>query len=189
MKEVRTSNRAIVGILFASSLVAGAWACSSSSSSSSASSGDAGDSGGSSEDASSPIEASSDGPPVTGEAGPADSGKTDGPATSDAAGDGGWVLTFSDEFNESSSTPDPSKWVYWSIGESTAGPGWGLEYDTPSADVVQNGNLVITGTQAADGGILSGSISRPRASSSRRTGTGRPASRSPAAPERGRRSG
>jgi beta-glucanase (GH16 family) len=149
--------RAFVGILFASSLGAGAWACSSSSSSS-ASVGDAGDSGGPSEDASMPIEASSDAPPVTSEAGPTDSGKTDGPATKDAGGDGGWVLTFSDEFNESSSTPDPSKWIYYSIGESTSGPGWGLEYDTPLADVVQNGNLVITATQAPDGGVLSGSI-------------------------------
>ena len=149
------SYQAFVGILCAASLGAGAWACSSSSSSSSSSS--AGD-GGPSEDASPPIEASSDAPPVTGEAGPADSGKTDGPAATDAGGDGGWVLTFSDEFNESSSTPDPSKWVYWSIDESSPGPGWGLEYDTPSADVVQNGNLVITATQASDGGIVSGSI-------------------------------
>jgi beta-glucanase (GH16 family) len=150
--------RAFIGILCAASLGAGAWACSSSSSSSSATSGDAGDSGGPPEDASTPVEGGSDAPSGTGDAGPADSGKTDGPLLGDAGGDGGWGLTFSDEFNETSSTPDPTKWVYWSIGESASGPGWGLEYDTPSADVVQNGNLVITGTQAADGGILSGSI-------------------------------
>lgn len=140
------SYRVLVGVLCASSLGAAVWACSSSSSSSSASD------GGPAEDASTPIEASPDGPPVGSEAGAADGGKMD------AADAGGWVLTFSDEFNQSSSTPDPSKWIDYSIGESTSGPGWGLEYDTPSADVVQNGNLVITATQTADGGILSGSI-------------------------------
>ena len=147
------SYRAFGWVLCASSLATGAWACSSSSPSSSSSPAgdDAGDSGGPSQEAAAPIEAGDDAPPM-------DSGKTDGPAAVDASGDGGWVLTFSDEFNQSSSTPDSSKWGYTSLGTSTSGPGWALEYDTPSADVVQNGNLVITATQAADGGIFSGAI-------------------------------
>jgi beta-glucanase (GH16 family) len=147
------SYRAFVGLLSTLALGAGAWACSSSS-------GSAGEStDASSGDASTTLDASPDAPlvneagPVSNEGGPADSG-TD----ARTANDGGLVLTFSDEFNESSSAPDPSKWVYWSIGEATSGPGWGLEYDTSSADVVQNGNLVITATQAPDGGVVSGSI-------------------------------
>lgn len=135
-------------------LGAGAWACSSSS-------GGAGEGDASSGDSSAMPDVTPDAPADEGamppnEGGRADSG-TDGPAPADAGNDGP-ALTFSDEFNESSSAPDPNKWSYWSIGEVASGPGWGLEYDTPSADVVQNGNLVITGTQAPDGGILSGAI-------------------------------
>jgi beta-glucanase (GH16 family) len=152
------SYRAFVGILSALAFGVGAWACSSSSGSAGAS----GEPDASPGDASMPVpdaNAGPDAPSPVNEGGHGDAG-TDGPAATDGSikNDAGMVLTFSDEFNESSSTPDPSKWVYWSIGESASGPGWGLEYDAPSADVVQNGNLVITATQAADGGIVSGSI-------------------------------
>ena len=85
----------------------------------------------------------------------------DGAASNADAGvlDGGWVLSFSDEFNGADgSAPDPAKWVYTSIGGTPTGPGWGVENDTPDADVVSNGNLVITTTQAADGTVYSGAI-------------------------------
>jgi beta-glucanase (GH16 family) len=149
------SYRAFVGILSTFALGAGAWACSSSP----GSAGATGEPDGSSGEAGAPLDASSEAPSIVNEGGPTDSG-TDGPAASDAgtASDGGWVLTFSDEFDETSPAPDPSKWSDYGINEATSGPGWGLEYDTPSADVVANGNLVITATQAADGGVLSGSI-------------------------------
>ena len=59
----------------------------------------------------------------------------------------GWVLSWSDEFNQQDGTaPDPSK---WSFAEGVGNNGWGnneLEYYTkrPSNVVIQNGNLVIT---------------------------------------------
>ena len=152
------SYRAFVGILSMLALGAGAWACSSSSGGAGASNEPDASSG---DDGSTPpVDAnpSSDAPLPSPESGPADSGVDGHAADGSITNDAGKAPTFSDEFDETSSTPDPSKWSYWSIGESASGPGWGLEYDTPSADVVQNGNLVITATQAADGGVLSGSI-------------------------------
>jgi beta-glucanase (GH16 family) len=59
----------------------------------------------------------------------------------------GWVLSWSDEFNQQDGTaPDSSK---WSFAEGVGNNGWGnneLEYYTkrPSNVVVQNGTLVIT---------------------------------------------
>ncbi|HEX8792185.1 MAG TPA: family 16 glycosylhydrolase [Polyangiaceae bacterium] len=148
------SYRAFVGVLSTLAFGAGAWACSSSSGNAGESEDDA-----SSGDSSTMRDVSPDvpGEDASNEGGGSAESGSDAPAPADAGSDGR-VLTFSDEFNESSSAPDPAKWAYWSIGESASGPGWGLEDDTPSADVVQNGNLVITATQAADGGIVSGSI-------------------------------
>ena len=74
-----------------------------------------------------------------------------------AALDGGWVLAWSDEF-DSGAAPDPANWTSTSLGTSTSGPGWGIEYDDPGAVTVSGGNLVITATQAADGGVTSGAI-------------------------------
>jgi len=61
----------------------------------------------------------------------------------------GWTLTWSDEFDGANgSAVDASKWRY-----DTGGSGWGnneLEYYTSGTEnaVVENGNLVITATQA-----------------------------------------
>jgi beta-glucanase (GH16 family) len=78
-----------------------------------------------------------------------------------AAPDNGWVLTWSDEFNEpNGSVPDPTKWTYTSISGAVSGPGWGVENDTPSAVTIENGNLVFTATQDEDAGgkVYSGAI-------------------------------
>jgi len=80
-------------------------------------------------------------------------------SASDGATDAGWALIWSDEFNEANgSAPDPTKWTTTSLGTATSGQGWGLEYDTPSANSIEDGNLVITATKAADGGIFSGAF-------------------------------
>jgi beta-glucanase (GH16 family) len=75
----------------------------------------------------------------------------DSPAGSSSDGshknEDGWVLSWSDEFNQQDGTaPDLSK---WSLAEGVGNNGWGnneLEYYTkrPSNVVVQNGSLVIT---------------------------------------------
>ncbi len=91
-----------------------------------------------------------------------DSAAASGDAGPDAAApDGGWVLTWSDEFNgPNGSAPDPTKWVYTSINGTTSGPGWGVEYDTPSAVSIEDGNLVFTATQGGDAGatVYSGAL-------------------------------
>jgi beta-glucanase (GH16 family) len=85
-----------------------------------------------------------------------DGGAPDAAPVMDASLDG-WTLTWSDEFN-SGTAPDPASWTFTSIGTSTSGPGWGVEYDRPSAVTVENGALTITATQASDGGVVSGAI-------------------------------
>jgi beta-glucanase (GH16 family) len=89
-----------------------------------------------------------------GESGPGDAGATDG-AT---AGDGGWVLVWADEFDGDGGAPDPTKWTFTSLNTTTSGPGWGIEYDEPSAVTLGGGLLTITATQGADGGVVSGAI-------------------------------
>jgi beta-glucanase (GH16 family) len=86
-----------------------------------------------------------------GDAGHGDAG--DGAVTLD----GGWVLVWSDEF-DAGAAPDPASWTSTSLDTSTSGPGWGIEYDDPGAVTVTGGNLVITATQGADGGVTSGAI-------------------------------
>jgi beta-glucanase (GH16 family) len=91
------------------------------------------------------------------------SSATDAAATADSpigdAGvtDGGWVLTWSDEFN-TGTAPNPAYWTFTSLDTTTSGPGWGQEYDAPGAVTVENGLLTITATQGADGGITSGAL-------------------------------
>ena len=73
-------------------------------------------------------------------------------ATAPGGPGAGWTLTWSDEFNgPNGSAVDPTKWRY-----DTGGSGWGnneLEYYTSGTEnaVVENGNLVITATQAGAG--------------------------------------
>jgi beta-glucanase (GH16 family) len=89
-----------------------------------------------------------------GEAGPGDAGATDGAAV----GDGGWALVWSDEFDGDGGAPDPTKWTFTSLNNTTSGQGWGIEYDAPNAVAVGRGFLTITATKGADGGVVSGAI-------------------------------
>jgi beta-glucanase (GH16 family) len=80
-------------------------------------------------------------------------GSSGGTSSGSSGGPGaGWTLTWSDEFDgPNGSAVDPSKWRY-----DTGGSGWGndeLEYYTSGTEnaVVENGNLVITATQAGAG--------------------------------------
>jgi len=106
---------------------------------------------------SSPVEAGSPdaSPPTDGGGGVTG----DADAGGDAAPDGGWVLTWSDEFNGADGgVPDPTYWTYTSLNGTTSGVGWGIENDTPAAVTVGGGNLVFTATQASDGTVSSGAI-------------------------------
>jgi beta-glucanase (GH16 family) len=98
--------------------------------------------------------------PLTVNQSAADGGPTgDAGAGADAALDGGWALTWSDEFNGADgSVPDPTYWTYTSLNGTTSGQGWGIESDTPSAVTIGGGNLVFTATQASDGTVSSGAI-------------------------------
>jgi beta-glucanase (GH16 family) len=138
------------------------WACSSDSSNTQTS--DSGADDGATVDATSGDSSPAEG--GTAEVGSADAGAHDGGdggsaandgATSADGGDGGWVLAWADEFN-GTGAPDSSSWTFTSIGTSTSGPGWGIEYDDPSAVDVGGGYLTITATQGADGGVTSGAI-------------------------------
>jgi beta-glucanase (GH16 family) len=68
------------------------------------------------------------------------------------------VLVWSDEFDADGGAPDMAKWTFTSLNTTTSGPGWGTEYDQPSAVTLGGGYLTITATRGADGGVVSGAI-------------------------------
>lgn len=98
------------------------------------------------------------------EAGPSDAASNEpAPSYADANdgstdADAGWVLVWSDEFSGDGGAPDPTKWSFTSLNTTTSGPGWGIEYDSPSAIAVGGGLLTVTATRATDGGVMSGAI-------------------------------
>ena len=141
-------------------VAAASWSCSSASSGgaspSEAGAGDVAQVDSAADDSSLPSEGGASDAGTSDSAHAVDSGRAD---AGDGAVtlDGGWVLVWSDEF-DSGAAPDPASWTNTSIGTSTSGPGWGIEYDDPGAVTVSGGNLVITATQGADGGVTSGAI-------------------------------
>ncbi|HEY1690863.1 MAG TPA: glycoside hydrolase family 16 protein [Polyangiaceae bacterium] len=162
-------TRSLLAVVVTAVWVAALWGCSSSSGSGAGPTGDSGAGGdaratdGAATDASThdtgAVEESGH-EASAGETGASDGGTGSGEAAAaDGAVvlDGGWVLVWSDEF-DSGTAPDPSKWIDTSLNTTSSGPGWGVEYDEPAASTVSSGNLVITATQGADGGITSGAI-------------------------------
>ena len=150
----------VAGFVTAALVAAASWSCSS------ASSGGAAPSEAGASDVAQ-VDSASDDSTSPSEGGASDAGASDSAHAGDVghadAGDGavtldgGWVLVWSDEF-DSGGAPDPASWTNTSLGTSTSGPGWGIEYDDPGAVTVSGGNLVITATQGADGGVTSGAI-------------------------------